>query len=938
MNVGGSTVSTAGVLSGAAVATPSGATPSLSLRSTDTTNADPLAIYSLSSASTTLNTSNVLIETGNLTDIGSTGDTGDINLKTGTNAGAGARGSINLQGPINLQDGSEGTAGHVWTSTGINGEGNWAATGGANTSLSNLTNPTSINQNLIPDVNSFRDLGSASKRYRDIYTDELYVGANGLIDSVNTVPSGTPCDITVRSTTFNSNVGVYSNASTSNNPTGSVHIESGWAGFAAAVDTGDIEIQSGAINNVSGSGNTGNILIKTGTNAGSGARGSIQLQDGSEGTAGHVWTSTGVNGEGNWAAASGGSSSGINYIDNPDAETDTTGWNLFADAAGSQPVDGTGGAANITLTRVIIPTEVLRGNGTFEIAKDAVNRQGEGVSYDFQIDRADSENPKPIRISFDYKASANFAYGDFSDPATSPSDIVVYIYNKDGTQLIQPSPFSLDGSGQFVGEFQPAYQQDDYRLIFHIATTNASAWDFFFDNVQVGPSPRSLGPAMHDPIEFTPSFASGVTVGSGTFVEACYSRSGKWMKGNFQFVLGAGSDITGPITFNVPNNLNIDPSCLSANGTAILGQAMFLDSGTAFHDGIITRNANPNELVATPIDSSGATDRHTGTSGTVPFTWTTGDSVAVYFEIPIEGWSSNTQVSNDADTRVVAAKYSGTGGETVPTSTDFRVNFDTKEFDTHNAVTTGAGAWEFTCPVSGIYRVDGLAQLVAGTYSVNHRLGFALWKNGVVVENIAIDRAEDVGSINLVCSGSSTVQCNAGDTLYFTVNQNSGSNKTTDANLHVSIQRLSGPSQIAASETIAASAYLGSNQIINASTTTKVAYDTTDFDTHGMHDTVNDQFVIPAPGIYEVEANAYWTTTLTATDVQFVLYINGVADKELDRYATTGDRFSLTGSSLKKLQAGDTVDVRVFQNSAGSHSLNGSGITVSEFTIRRIGI
>lgn len=35
------------------------------------------------------------------------------------------------------------------------------------------------------------------------------------------------------------------------------------------------------------------------------------------------------------------------------------------------------------------------------------------------------------------------------------------------------------------------------------------------------------------------------------------------------------------------------------------------------------------------------------------------------------------------------------------------VNFDTKEYDSHNAVTTGSN-WKFTVPVSGTYRVTSV--------------------------------------------------------------------------------------------------------------------------------------------------------------------------------------------------------------------------------------
>lgn len=54
-------------------------------------------------------------------------------------------------GAMKFQHSNEGTAGYVWTSTDTVGSGTWAppSSSGANTTLSNLTSPTAINQNLI---------------------------------------------------------------------------------------------------------------------------------------------------------------------------------------------------------------------------------------------------------------------------------------------------------------------------------------------------------------------------------------------------------------------------------------------------------------------------------------------------------------------------------------------------------------------------------------------------------------------------------------------------------------------------------------------------------------------------------------------------------------------------------------------------------------------
>lgn len=142
------------------------------------------------------------------------------------------------------------------------------------------------------------------------------------------------------------------------------------------------------------------------------------------------------------------------------------------------PVDGTGGTpAGITITRNTVAP--LVGIADFDFSKDAASREGMGVSTDFSINNADIGNP--IQISFIYKGSAGMALG-------TSSDVRVWIYDVTNAALIQVSPlYTLKGpTGSaltFVGLFTASSSSTSYRLILHIGTINASAWDLHFDSV-----------------------------------------------------------------------------------------------------------------------------------------------------------------------------------------------------------------------------------------------------------------------------------------------------------------------------------------------------------------------------------------------------------------------------------------------------------------------
>lgn len=81
-------------------------------------------------------------------------------------------------------------------------------------------------------------------------------------------------------------------------------------------------------------------------------------------------------------------------------------------------------------------------------------------------------------------------------------------------------------------------------------------------------------------------------------------------------------------------------------------------------------------------------------------------------------------------TETVAASYYASANGT--TSTTQTINFDTKQFDTHGAVTApaaGTGTWKFTAPYSGIYSVSAMTSTTAQIYG-------QVYKNGTIYEAI----------------------------------------------------------------------------------------------------------------------------------------------------------------------------------------------------------
>lgn len=142
----------------------------------------------------------------------------------------------------------------------------------------------------------------------------------------------------------------------------------------------------------------------------------------------------------------------------------------------ASPINGTGGSVSgVTFTRSTINPIV--GVASFDLGKIASNEQGQGVSTDFTINNLDKSST--LQVSFSYNGSSGITLG-------TSSDVRVFVYDVSNANLIPVTPLTtLAGPTgtikTFVGVFHTT-TSSNYRLILHIATTNATAWDLQLDN------------------------------------------------------------------------------------------------------------------------------------------------------------------------------------------------------------------------------------------------------------------------------------------------------------------------------------------------------------------------------------------------------------------------------------------------------------------------
>lgn len=608
----------------------------------------------------------------------------------------------------------------------------------------------------------------------------------------------------------------------------------------------------------------------------------------------------------------GGSGDGaINYVSNGKFESSTTGWATYADAAQTTPVDGTGGSPTLTLTRTT--TTPLRSTASGLITKSAANLQGQGVSFDFTIDRADQA--KVLTVSFDYDvASGTYATGD----------LTVYILPLDGTNttLIQPAGFQIQSitSGNkatHCATFQTTSDATSYRLIYHVATTSASAYSLRIDNVKVSPQVVAQGTPVTDWTSFTPT-------GSWT---GAVSYAGRWRRVGDSMeldvtVTASGSPTGGSLTVNLPSGYSIDTTKITSSTADgyYFGIARIVDSGsTGYLASVLYESATALRLRSLD-DGAVALQDSSRISPTVPMTWAASDTLQFVVSLPISGWSSQTVTSDSADTRVCAARVYKTAQESfASSSTRQQLTMSGVIRDTH-------GAWgsnQYRVAVAGDYVID--VQAIFGWSGSEGRAAvIEIRIDGTVVSQGQLDSG---GWGSGAFSGPAVTAkyegfLNAGQIVtFFLAQQNAGGaarnviGEAAGASTWAQIVRQSGPATIAASETIAASYTTTAGQSITVGTEQTVVFGTRDFDTHGIVNSSTGVVTIPTAGKWEITANLFTGAANFTTAQEFQLFFrkNAATSDLVANFFGNGANHghSIRCTKQYDCMAGDTLQVRV---------------------------
>ena len=323
------------------------------------------------------------------------------------------------------------------------------------------------------------------------------------------------------------------------------------------------------------------------------------------------------------------------------------------------------------------------------------------------------------------------------------------------------------------------------------------------------------------------------------------------------------------------------------------------------------------------------------TNSNLPQTVASGDFIFVRFKVPILGWSSSVQMSDGYDGRVIAASgIGGDTGNTIASNTDAILPISTVATDTAGMVSGNT----VVIKSAGYYRVNAIVRMGSSNTNFTNTHTARVLVNGVSTLVQGIQGSGAYSAAIALRAFSITpidniIPLKAGDVLTFVARSDMATNTFGFVLATWSVEKVSGPSAIAASETIFFRGTNGAGTSIGTSAT--IVPFASSKDTHGAWNGTG--FVVPAAGDYEVETFLRLASINTASFSVFT-YLNGAQYSVIQ--ATTGNgtaaAYAAGGSdTLPNLKAGDVISVYAQSGTAGALA---TPLQNNHVNIKRIGL
>ncbi len=498
-------------------------------------------------------------------------DSGDIVLAPGV--------SDETRGKVRFVDGSEGTTGHIWTSTDNLGGGEWAPSAAGLTDLTGdvvATGPGSSAATIQPGaVDNAKISGSAAIAFNKLAN---LPSANILVGSAGNVP--TAVAVTGDISLSNAGLTAYS---------GTVPLNKGGTGQTTKAPAFDALSPMSASGDLiyGGASGTGTRLVK-GTDS--------QVLTLSSGVP--TWASPSSSGAKNYL----GVVNGVNLNGNFELGT-TSGWSLGNVSLTSNlptgvPTFGSGASGAAAITAVT--SGKLAGTYSLDFSQGVIPTvAGNFIASDaFTIDTEDQA--KVFNFKFYYSPTLNPSSMNMSGTSSNSFGIAVYDVTN-SAWIIPAGVFSMTqkaGVGSTAGTFQTTANSTQYRFVIYNANATAGAVSILYDDFYLGPEAvsSSIPIVSFTGTQVTQAVTAGVTNVAFT---ATKDTNAAW--NGTQYVVPMSGDYF--VTYNMNVSAVGTPSVFK-NGSVVGGSVTIASAGYSGTGAILLQNLVPGDLISIRVSTS----------------------------------------------------------------------------------------------------------------------------------------------------------------------------------------------------------------------------------------------------------------------------------------------------------------------------------------------
>jgi hypothetical protein len=534
-----------------------------------------------------------------------------------------------------------------------------------------------------------------------------------------------------------------------------------------------------------------------------------------------------------------------------------------------------------------------------------------------------------LQVKFKYKVVS----GSPVMAGTSSNTYAAAIYDLDNNSwstmaLVGNFNFvQSSGVGTFTGTFQVPYNSTQFQIAIYNPVAPTGASSLYVDDFYVGPqlgadtgttaiatnvyraSSQSLTSASTTKIQFaTIVFDDGNCYDATTNYRYTVKTPGRYLIATQLVFAGNATNIR--ITMIYKNGSEI---FRSHSNTNILAQSTYLPA-------TFTANLLAGDYIEVYgyQDSGGALN--------------VGGSNTTFLSVQLL-----TSPAGLINSGIIAASMTNGSGaaQSISAATNTKVVFNTVLFDSNNAFDKTTN-YRYTFPASGYYSIFGTIPTTAPSSATS--LNVLLYKNGSQSKQTYIYMPTVQTT---ACSYNFQDSYNAGDYIEIYVLASQAFTIYTGAAAYggaqLNVQKITGPSVIAATETVAAR-YTNTAGTAVPNVDTILDFPTKDYDSHSAVTTgASFKFSAPNSGLYEISVNLLTNNPTTVSGIIGRIRKNGTAVKStlFTREVATATYIPLVIQARIRLLAGEYADF-ICSETVNANSLD-TTTGANSFEVIRVG-